>query len=70
MVQCYPDVSTPEYHWSAKHRSGTGDTLVVSIGVLREISDEVDLFMHEQEGQVLPAVHFAWGRAFPVITSC
>ena len=53
----YPDPSTPEYHWSVKHLSGTGDTLVVSIGVLREISDEVDAFMHEQEALIFPAVH-------------
>jgi SMODS-associated and fused to various effectors sensor domain len=40
-TDAHPDPGTPEYHWSVKHHSGTGDTLVVSLGVPREISDEV-----------------------------
>jgi CBASS immunity sensor of nucleotide second messenger signals len=57
----HPDASTPEYDWSVSHVPGTGDTLVVTIGVLREIREDVDVFMHTQEGRVLPAVHL-FGR--------
>lgn len=56
-TDAHPDPGTPEYHWSVKQLSGTGDTLVVSVGVLREISDEVDAFMQGQEAGVLPALH-------------
>jgi hypothetical protein len=60
----HPDTSTPEYRWSVKHLSGTGDMLIVSIGVPREISDEVDVFMHEQEARTLPAVHLHGSEPF------
>jgi hypothetical protein len=56
-TDAHPGPSTPEYPWSVKHLSGTGDTLVISVGVPREISDEVDAFMRGQEARVLPAAH-------------
>jgi hypothetical protein len=60
----YPDASTPEYHWSVNHVPGTGDTLIVTIGVLREIRGDVDVFLHAQEGRLFPAVHLFGSEPF------
>lgn len=60
----HPDTSTPEYLWSVNLVPSTGDTLVVTIGVLREIRDDVDVFMHAQEGRLLPAVHLFGSEPF------
>ena len=63
-TDAYPDQNTPDYHWSVRQVPGSGDSLVVSIGIIREMSDEVDLFIHQREANTLPTIHIHGSEPF------
>jgi hypothetical protein len=63
-ADAHPDDTTPEYNWAVNHRSGVGDRLIVSIGVPRQISDEVEVYMDHRERERLPAIHLYGTKPF------
>jgi len=59
----YPSIETPQYHLDSYFRGGTGDHLVISIGILRNISPEVDAAIKQLGLLNMPALHLVGTQA-------
>jgi hypothetical protein len=55
----YPDANTPSYEWTVCTHLFESDRLIVSIGILREISEEIEFFMQKQGDGMLPVIHLS-----------
>jgi hypothetical protein len=49
----HPTSSTPEFHWISNFEEGTGERLVVTIGIIRDIASEVKHYL-KSEGNLNP----------------
>jgi hypothetical protein len=49
--------STPEFHWISNFEEGTGERLVVTIGIIRDIASEVKHYLKSEENLNLPLLN-------------
>lgn len=53
----YSDEHTPAYDWNVQSHLFEANRLIVSIGIIREIREEVEDYLHKQGNEMIPMLH-------------